>query len=445
MQRLMEEANRQRLEMERKAEEERLAEAKRLTREVEEKRRADEQRLAAERRAAEEKRIAEEAARQRAEQERKAEEKRLAEAKQRALEIEEKRRAEEQRLAAERRAVEEKQRAEEARLADIRIKAEEAEKKRIAEEARVAELKRQAEAAEAKRKAEEARLAEQRRIAAAEAAAKRAALEAEREAEARRVAEKFRLSREAREAREAQEAREAEQTREARVQRAPEMAQARSSLGGPLPGPETDARSPFIDAPAAPPKTTGTVARIPAETVLSYPQRVTVLVQMDPRRHGFAGRRMTANPVLCVDESCYVSNGSRMTATAMTRGRTLGPGNTLGRNAGVCRNDTTCVFRGVLLRSPNATIQPVDMGFLRHDRREIRSARPDGSCRTTNGELACASPIIASRYRAWIVPERVAETAGATALERALDAGLTSTRSAAYDGWTPDVYTAAPR
>lgn len=394
-QRLVEEANRQRLEMERKAEEERLAEAKRLTREVEEKRRADEQRLAAERRAAEEKR-----------------------------------------------------RAEEARLAEIKTKAEEAEKKRVAEEARVAELKRQAEATEAKHKAEEARFAEQRRIAETEAAAERAALEAEREDEARRIAEKFRLSREAREAREAQEvkqAREAQQVHEAHIQRAPEMLQTRSSLGGPVSEPELETASPFIDKPAAPPKSTTNVMRPPAATALSYPQRVTVLVQMDPRRHGFGGKRMTANPVLCVGESCYVSNGSRTTATAMARGRTLGPGNTLGHNAGVCRNDTTCVFRGVLLTSPNATIQPVDMGFLRHDRREVRDAKPDSSCRTTNGELTCASPIIASRYRAWIVPEEVAQTAGAGALDRALDAGLSSTRSAAYDEWTPAVHTAAPR
>ena len=412
--------------------------------------REQERRVEAERQAARDdaQRLIEEANRQRPEMERKAEEGRLAEAKRLTREVEEKRRADEQRLAAERRAAEEKRRAEEARLAEIKTKAEEAEKKRVAEEARVAELKRQAEAAEAKHKAEEARFAEQRRIAETEAAAKRAALEAEREDEARRIAEKFRLSREAREAREAQEvkqAREAQQVHEAHIQRAPEMLQTRSSLGGPVSEPELETASPFIDKPAGPPKSTGTVARTPAETSLSYPQRVTVLLQMDPRRHGFGGRRMTANPVLCVGESCYVSNGSRVSATAMARGRTLGPGNTLGRNAGVCRNDTTCVFRGVLLASPNATIQPVDMGFLRHDRREVRAARPDSSCRTTNGELTCASPIIASRYRAWIVPEAVAETAGASALERALDVGLSSTRSAAYDEWTPAVHTAAPR
>ncbi len=38
-------------------------------------------------------------------------------------------------------------------------------------------------------------------------------------------------------------------------------------------------------------------------------------------------------------------------------------------------------------------------------------------------------------YRAWVVPEIVAVKAGALALERALDDGLPSARSASYDGW----------
>src|SRR5690606_25932948 len=125
------------------------------------------------------------------------------------------------------------------------------------------------------------------------------------------------------------QAREAQKTREARAVRAPDMLETRNSLGGPIPEPQHEARSPFIDAPRALPKSTTATARTPSETAVSYPQRVTVLVQMDPRRHGFAGKRMTANPVLCVGDACYVSNGSAMAATAMGRGRTLGPGNTL--------------------------------------------------------------------------------------------------------------------
>jgi hypothetical protein len=396
--------------MQHQAEVKRREEAERLTREVEEQRLADEKRAAEDRRVAEEKRKAEEA--RVAEEKRKAEEARVAE---------EKRRAEEVRIA------EEKRRAEEKRIADIKREAEEAEKTRIAEENRVAELKRQAKEAEERRRTEEARLVEQTRRAEEEAhateqrrikeiddARQRTALEMQREEEARRVAEKFRLAREAREAR-AAEAR--ERNRETR-----------NSLGGPnpQPGPQPDLSSPFFEGP-------------PVTAAATYPQRVTVLVIMQPRRHGFAGKRMTANPVLCVGDSCYVSNGAGAMASVMRRAKALGPGNTLGRNAGVCRNDTTCVYRGVTLPGPMTTIQPVDMGFLRHDRREIRNVEPDRSCTTSAGALSCSAPIVSSGYRAWIVPEAVAETAGASGLERVLNEGLPAARSASYGEWQSTV------
>ena len=105
-----------------------------------------------------------------------------------------------------------------------------------------------------------------------EDAQQRTALEAEREQEAQRIADKFRLAREARE-------RNNESALDASVARDPSRSP-----------------SPFIEAPATAPAT--------------YPQRVTVLVIMQPRRHGFGGQRMTANPVLCVGNDCYVSNGA---------------------------------------------------------------------------------------------------------------------------------------
>lgn len=368
-------------------------------------------------------RMAEEARQQKIVQDREAEEKRRAEAERLTREVEEKRLADEKRIADERHAAEERRiaaekadadrkaeaariaeerrKAEEARVAEIKQKAEAAEAKRIAEEARIVELKRLAETAEAKRKSEEDRLAEQRRIADAKTAEHRAALEAQREAEAQRIAEKFKLAREARE----------------------RNKETRTSLGGPQP--DNDPASPFIEsAPAA---------------RATYPQRVTVLVVMQPRRHGFAGSKMTANPVLCVGNDCYVSNGAGSGARMMRRAQALGPGNTIGRNAGVCRNHTTCVFRGVTLPAPLSAIQPVDMGFLRHDRREIRTVEPDRTCDVVGAQLSCSGPIEAEGYRAWIVPEGVAEKAGARALERAVDQGLPASRSAAYGSWNPTV------
>ena len=381
-QKLAEEAQKQRAEMERQAEVERSAEAARLQREVEDARIAEEKRLEEERRVAAKKK--QEAERQAA---------REAEA---------------------RRVAEEKRKAEEARIAEVKRQAEEAEVERKAEEARIAEVKRQAEAAEAARKAEEARIAEesrraeeeariaeQRRIKEFEDAQQRTALEAEREREAQRIADKFRLAREARE----------------------RNHQSRSTLGGPMPELEP---SPFIDTPAT--------------AQATYPQRVTVLIVMRPRRHGFGGHRLTANPVLCVSNYCYVSNGAAAPASVMRRAKALGPGNTLGRNAGACRNQTTCIFRGITLSGPMTTIQPVDMGFLRHDRRETRTIEADRSCDTSGGELACGSAVVSTGYRAWIIPEAIADRAGSLALERALDDGLPAARSASYGGWGSTVH-----
>jgi colicin import membrane protein len=161
---------------------------------------------------------------------------------------------------------------------------------------------------------------------------------------------------------------------------------------------------------------------------------------MQPRRHGFGGSRMTANPVLCVGNDCYVSNGAAAPASVMRRAKALGPGNTLGRNAGPCRNQTTCVFRGITLSGPMTAIQPVDMGFLRHDRRETRAIEADRSCEARNGQLACASAVVSTGYRAWIIPEAIADRAGSVALERALDDGLPAARSASYGGWGSTVH-----
>lgn len=323
-------------------------------------------------------RLAEEAQQAHREEEQRAEEARKVEAARLAREVEDQRIAEEKRLADERRIAEEK------RQAEIK-KAEEA---RQAEAARLAREAEQARVAEQKRQADEARLAEQR-----------AALEAKRMEEAQRIAEKFRLAREARE----------------------RDKEARHSLGGPLP----DEPSPF---------------EAPATTQTTYPARVTVLLVMQPRRHGFGGVKMTANPVLCLGQRCYISGGAEVAAARMPRAQALGPGNTLGRMAGACRDQVACVFRGVELGTPSSQIQPVDMGFLRHDRKEVRSAEPDRSCDVSGGRLYCSEPIVARGYRAWIVPEIVAEKAGANALEHALQEGLPMARSASSDGWGSTVH-----
>lgn len=358
-------------------------------------------------------RAAQDAERTKAAEKAKAERARAAErALQDRRKAEARRKAYEEDMLARARAEAEARRALEKRLAQERARAEE--KRRAVEAARLAkqaeEKRRAAEAAHLAKETEAERLAEEQN----KAARNRAALEALRAEQARRIVGKFRRARE-------------ERMRKANAKK--------NGLGGPrppvadLPDPwhlqKTDPRPPVaeLDDETWPDEEDELIAT-------RYPARVTVLLIMEPRRRSWRRYKKAANPVLCVGRRCYISAGIKETADALPRPRALGPFNSLGRRAGPCNNQFVCVFRGVMLDRNPSYIQPVDMGLLRHKRRDIRKAEPDRTCYVTHGSLHCASVIIAHRYRAWIVPEAVAEEAGPEALEDALYNGLTTTRSA---------------
>ena len=393
-----------------------------------EERAAEQARIESERQAAraEAERLAREAEQGRAEEARKAEEARQVEAARLAKEVEDKRLADE-RQAEEARKVEEARQAEAARIAkeaedrkaaearqaeDARI-AKEAEEKRVAEQHRAQRL---AHEAEEKRRAEAARKAEEQR----QADAAREALERQRTEEAERVAEKFRLAREAREAKH----------READAAARERGTDTRDSLGGPT----ADAQTP--------PAPWDTPNDAPARYL---PTRATILLVMDPRHRVFAAYPPTGNPVLCIDQGCYISGGANGPSEYMPRYAALGPANSIGRRAGPCRNQLTCVFRDVELGGGYAQIQPVDMGLLHHDRREIRGVRPDPTCDILGGRLFCGEPVVAKGYRAWVVPEMIATKAGPDALREALTLGLPTARSATLDPWRSVVHAESSR
>ncbi|OYW54009.1 MAG: hypothetical protein B7Y80_00830 [Hyphomicrobium sp. 32-62-53] len=172
-----------------------------------------------------------------------------------------------------------------------------------------------------------------------------------------------------------------------------------------------------------PPMALGRPAPVPPVARVPDDPRVTVLLVMEPGKKGIRRFNKTADPVLCEGSLCFVSNGAAEPARVMAMRKTLGPGNTFGKRAGACRNKLTCVFRGVTLDGA-ATIQPVDLKVLVHDRREARAVSGDASCRVVAGRLSCGRTVVAAGYRAWIVPERIAEQAGPQALEAAVLRGL---------------------
>lgn len=313
------------------------------------------------------------------------------------------------------RAVEAARKAEdERRIAEAQRRAEEsrraAEAARKAEdERRIAEQQRQAD--EARRQAEAARQAEDERRVAEERQkaeeAEVAQMESEREAEADRIDEALRKAREARARRsglEREPYRPDEPAAERRRIEASDVSEA--------PGAHDDRRlyRPGTSEPGARPSHTSS-------------PRVTVLLTMSPGNRGIRRHNKTGDPILCGERGCYISAGADVAADLLPLRRAFGAGRTLGERAGACRNSLGCVFRDVDLVAFPAIVQPVDMRFLRHDRRQPQVLHETSACRLTADRLAC-SPIQGPDYTMWVVPEEIAQAAGPALLERAVEDGL---------------------
>lgn len=159
------------------------------------------------------------------------------------------------------------------------------------------------------------------------------------------------------------------------------------------------------------------------------PRMVTILLELTPGNRGIRRFQKWADPVLCIGARCYVSDGAERPAIKMRRRRVVGTINTLGRRAGACRRALSCVFRNVDLGGPDAYVQPIDLRWLRHDRRELLKVHADPSCKANSrGGLICAKVFVSETYRIWVVPEDFASQLGPEALSAALDIGLNRAR-----------------
>lgn len=317
----------------------------------------------------------------------------------------------EQRLQAERTKA-----AEAVRETENRKKAEE--ERRLADERRQTEERRLVE--ERERAAEALRVAEERQKAVEENDKKR--LAAEFDAEARRLDDALRRVQETRQAR--MKEREAG-TRDGRhegtattlpAEATGQDAQARFEE----PRATTDVRDASF---ARPPVPLGDQGVHSGRHVGRHSTRVAVLMVMEIGNRGIRRTNKSADPVLCGERGCYVSTGPESPAELLPVRRALGAGRTLGSRAGACSNSPGCVFRDVDLVAFPAIVQPVDMRFLKHDRRQPQALHETSDCTLDGGRLAC-SGILGPNYTMWVVPEELAREAGAAELERLVDAGL---------------------
>ncbi len=153
-------------------------------------------------------------------------------------------------------------------------------------------------------------------------------------------------------------------------------------------------------------------------------KHVTVLLVMNVGKTGVRRWSKTADPMLCVHENCYLSRGARQSAMKLPRSKAFGPTVALTTRGQACRSKPACIFRDIDLETVEAKLQPIDLKFLRHDRREAKAIRADASCDIIDGRLSCRNVVEGKSWKAWIVPESVAKRAGAAGLEQALQAGL---------------------
>ncbi|MBL8565359.1 MAG: hypothetical protein JNM89_06550 [Hyphomicrobiaceae bacterium] len=269
---------------------------------------------------------------------------------------------------------------------------------------------------------------------------------AETEENGRKLSERLRAAREARRAKEAQDRSEAEARMRAEkaaeetaaLRRADEEMKARSEAAAKAAEQSLGmARDRFAEhrkrlaekiarqLAAHPPHALGgPVQAISAGDERFDGRTVTVLLVMDAGKKGIRRWNKNADPMLCVDESCYISRGPDTAAKAISRSKAFGPGVALGERAGACRDKLVCAFRGVALTSEKGWMQPIDLRILRHDRRAAHLVSADKSCRVQRGRLSCSGVIDGGDYRAWIVPEPTAERAGSEALQAALQTHL---------------------
>lgn len=169
----------------------------------------------------------------------------------------------------------------------------------------------------------------------------------------------------------------------------------------------------------------------PADFAHQTSSRVTVLLVIDHGTKGIRRFDTTGDPILCIGDACFIGAGADKPSTRLPRHRALGVGNTLGKRAGACSHSLSCVLRDVDLGSTAAMLQPIDLRVLHHDRRDPIQLTGDSDCAIRSARLTCRFAVRGRDWRAWIVPEALAVSAGPALLQSAIEDGLGTTRAMA--------------
>lgn len=148
--------------------------------------------------------------------------------------------------------------------------------------------------------------------------------------------------------------------------------------------------------------------------------QATVLLVLDPNG---AGIGFKPDPIICMDNTCWLSNGIASPAVSMPRNRAVALQTTQPVTAYSCRGMTGCVYRNVPV-DPRQRIDVIEVGEGGGASAGAFTAAADNSCRKEGDDLVCDNGLGTQNFRLWVVPESTAVAVGDSTLEDAVAGNL---------------------
>lgn len=150
----------------------------------------------------------------------------------------------------------------------------------------------------------------------------------------------------------------------------------------------------------------------------SAPATVLLVLDTNDAALGFK-----PDPIICIDDRCWISNGIEAPAVSMPRTQAVALPTTEESTADSCAGKSACVYRAVSI-DPDARIEVIEVGESRGASAGAYTVPADKSCRSEGGALLCDNGLATQNFRIWVVPEAIAASAGPSSIEDAIENGL---------------------
>ncbi len=174
------------------------------------------------------------------------------------------------------------------------------------------------------------------------------------------------------------------------------------------------------------------LAALPSKAVAAEPPSIvpeapgpkasqaTVLLVLDPNGRGIGFK---PDPIICMDNRCWISNGIGLPAVSMPRNQAVALQTTETATGDSCTGKSGCVYRNVTI-DPRQRVDVIEVGEGGGASAGAYTVVADQSCRKEGEALACDNGLATQNFRMWVVPESTAETVGLASLENAVAGDL---------------------